>query len=84
MVKRSAHTDRLNTLLKAGRRRREILSCGVTVLSEVITTRQAVNFGVWVANGSQGDSAAESGLSHFLEHLVFKGSPRYKQKDISH
>ncbi len=84
MAKKSAHTDRLNTLLKAGRRRREILTNGVTVISEVITTRQAVNFGVWVANGSQGDSAAESGLSHFLEHLVFKGSPRYKQKDISH
>ncbi len=79
----ASHHDRLKALLKTGRRRRELLPSGVTVLSEVIPGRQAVNFGVWVTNGSQGDSARESGLSHFLEHLVFKGSPRYSQKQIS-
>lgn len=80
---KAAHHDRLQTLLRAGRKRREILPNGVTVLSEVIASRQAVNFGVWVTNGSQGDAAEQSGLSHFLEHLVFKGSPRYRQKEIS-
>ena len=77
------HRDRLKKALDNGARLRDILPSGVTVLSEVIPTRQAVNFGVWVANGSQGDAAAESGLSHFLEHLVFKGSHRFKQKAIA-
>lgn len=85
MAKKSnpSHQDRLKALLKVGTRRREVLPSGVTVLSESIPGRQAVNFGVWVTNGSQGDAAAESGLSHFLEHLVFKGSPKYTQKQIS-
>jgi predicted Zn-dependent peptidase len=78
-----SHSDRLKKALDNGVRLRELLPSGVTVLSEVIPTRAAVNFGVWVANGSQGDAAAESGLSHFLEHLVFKGSHRFKQKEIA-
>src|SRR5256885_2805538 len=38
--------------------------------------------GFFVATGSRGEAAAEAGLSHFLEHLLFKGSDRYASAEI--
>jgi len=47
---------------------------GITVVCERIPFFQSVSFGIWVLAGSRDETDKNSGVSHFLEHLVFKGS----------
>jgi len=63
--------------------RRTVLPSGVRVLTEATPTVRSVCFGVWVAVGSRDESPALSGVSHFLEHLLFKGTRRRSPLDIS-
>lgn len=56
---------------------------GVTVISERIPFFRSVSFGVWVMAGSRDESEEKSGLFHFLEHLVFKGTPTRSASDIA-
>lgn len=49
---------------------------GIRVLTEELADCPSVTVGIWVENGSRYESASESGLSHFLEHLFFKGTTR--------
>ncbi len=43
---------------------------------------RSVSLGFWIGTGSRGESEAEAGLSHLLEHLLFKGSARYSSLEI--
>ena len=43
---------------------------------------RSVSLGFWIGTGSRGESEAEAGLSHLLEHLLFKGSSRYSSLEI--
>jgi predicted Zn-dependent peptidase len=63
--------------------RRTVLPNGLRVLTEAIPTMRSVSFGVWVNVGSRDESAGLSGVSHFLEHLLFKGTRRRSALDIS-
>jgi predicted Zn-dependent peptidase len=63
--------------------RRTVLPSGLRVLTEAIPTMRSVSFGVWVAVGSRDESPARSGVSHFLEHLLFKGTRKRSALDIS-
>jgi predicted Zn-dependent peptidase len=63
--------------------RRTVLTNGVRVLTEAIPAMRSVSFGVWVCVGSRDESPALSGVSHFLEHLLFKGTKRRTALDIS-
>jgi predicted Zn-dependent peptidase len=63
--------------------RRTVLSSGLRVLTEAIPAMRSVSFGVWVAVGSRDESAELSGVSHFLEHLLFKGTRRRTALQIS-
>jgi predicted Zn-dependent peptidase len=56
--------------------RRTILPGGIRVLSESVPGVRSVAFGVWIAVGSRDESPALSGASHYLEHLLFKGTKR--------
>lgn len=44
---------------------------------------RSVSLGVWVNTGSVRESAAESGASHFIEHILFKGTQRRSAEDIA-
>ena len=44
---------------------------------------RSVSFGIWVANGSRNESARLNGISHFIEHLLFKGTHKRSAKDIA-
>ena len=46
----------------------------IKVVCETIPFFQSVSFGVWVLTGSRDETGPRNGISHFLEHLVFKGS----------
>jgi predicted Zn-dependent peptidase len=54
---------------------RTVLPNGLTVVVERLPHFPSVTAGVWVKRGSRQESAATNGVSHFIEHLVFKGTP---------
>ena len=49
---------------------------GLTVVSETMPRVETVSFGAYVAAGTRDETAAENGVSHFLEHMAFKGTER--------
>jgi predicted Zn-dependent peptidase len=53
-----------------------VLDNGLRVIAEVNDQAHSVASGFFVKTGSRDESASEAGLSHFLEHMVFKGTPR--------
>ncbi len=56
---------------------------GVRVLSEELPDLGSVTTGIWVENGSRYEHAAQAGISHFLEHLFFKGTERRSAAQIA-
>jgi predicted Zn-dependent peptidase len=50
------------------------LNNGIRVLSEQHPNSRAVSLGIWVLTGTRDEAAAEGGISHLLEHMVFKGT----------
>jgi predicted Zn-dependent peptidase len=63
--------------------RRTVLPSGLRVLTEAIPAMRSVSFGIWVSIGSRDETPELSGASHFLEHLLFKGTHRRSALDIS-
>jgi predicted Zn-dependent peptidase len=63
--------------------RRTVLPSGLRVLTEAIPGMRSVSFGVWVSIGSRDEAPELSGASHFLEHLLFKGTDRRSALEIS-
>jgi predicted Zn-dependent peptidase len=53
-----------------------ILDNGVRIVSMTMPHVRSVSMGVWVHVGARDESEAESGLSHFIEHMIFKGTVR--------
>ncbi len=49
---------------------------GIRVLSEELPDLASITVGIWVENGSRYESGEQAGISHFLEHLFFKGTSR--------
>jgi predicted Zn-dependent peptidase len=66
-----------------GTARRTALPSGLRVLTEAIPAMRSVSFGIWVAVGSRDETPGQSGCSHFLEHLLFKGTRKRTALDIS-
>ena len=52
------------------------LPSGLTIISERMDRVETVSFGAFVATGSRHEAAEENGVSHFLEHMAFKGTER--------
>jgi predicted Zn-dependent peptidase len=59
------------------------LSSGVRVVTEEVPSVRSVALGLWVRTGSRDETPAQAGVSHFLEHLLFKGTSRYSAIEIS-
>lgn len=55
---------------------RTVLDNGLRLLSEEVTGMPSVTVGIWVENGSRDEPLPLNGISHFLEHLLFKGTAR--------
>src|SRR5713101_2444549 len=62
---------------------REILPNGLTVLSESMTHIRSVSIGIWVRTGSRHEEPEANGVSHFLEHMVFKGTQNRSAEEIA-
>jgi predicted Zn-dependent peptidase len=63
--------------------RTECLESGVRLVTESMAEARSVTVGVWVGTGSRDEDDAHSGASHFLEHLLFKGTPTWSAVDIA-
>lgn len=63
--------------------KKEHLENGIPVVMEPISGVRSVAVGVWVKVGSRYETHEESGISHFLEHMFFKGTKKRTTKDIS-
>jgi len=62
---------------------KSILSNGLTVVTEHVPNVRSVAIGFWVGVGSRHESLMEGGMSHFMEHMLFKGTKTRSAKDIS-
>ena len=62
---------------------KEILPNGLTVIVEPLREFSSVSVGVWALIGSRDESQALSGISHLIEHLVFKGTSSRTAKQIA-
>jgi predicted Zn-dependent peptidase len=51
-------------------------------VTEAMPSVRSVSLGFWIGTGSRAESDAEAGLSHLLEHLLFKGSDKYESLEI--
>ena len=59
------------------------LSTGERVISERLPGVRSVALGFWIGAGSRDEPDARAGISHFIEHLLFKGSSRYSAQEIA-
>jgi len=50
------------------------LANGVRVITETMPHVRSVSVGVWVGAGSRRETPEENGISHFIEHMLFKGT----------
>src|SRR5436853_6843423 len=62
---------------------RHVLSSGLTILTEALPCVRSVSLGYYLRGGSAVESEEHGGASHFLEHLVFKGTARRSTSDIA-
>lgn len=63
--------------------RKDTLSNGIRVVSETLPKSRSVSIGVWVKVGSRHEPQEIGGISHFIEHLFFKGTEKRTAKDIA-
>ena len=62
---------------------RDILGNGLRILTERMTQVRSVSIGVWLTRGSRHESAEKSGIAHFVEHMLFKGTATRSAEDIA-
>jgi predicted Zn-dependent peptidase len=59
------------------------LKNGVRVITEVMPHVRSVSVGIWIGTGSRRETPEQNGLSHFIEHMVFKGTTHRSAEDIA-
>jgi len=60
-----------------------VLDNGVRILTEEMADSHSVSLGIWVENGSRHEPRHQGGISHFIEHLFFKGTERRSAAQIA-
>ncbi|MBB4895975.1 putative Zn-dependent peptidase [Streptomyces olivoverticillatus] len=78
---------RTQTLLKGengiGTVRRTTLPGGLRIVTETLPSVRSATFGIWVGVGSRDETPTLNGATHYLEHLLFKGTAKRSALDIS-
>jgi predicted Zn-dependent peptidase len=62
---------------------RYILSNGIRVVAEYIPYVDSISMGVWIGSGSRYENPQNNGVSHFIEHMMFKGTENRSAKKIA-
>jgi len=63
--------------------RKEMFGNGLVLITEPMRTLRSVALGVWMKRGSRHESPEQNGISHFIEHLLFKGTETRSAQDIA-
>jgi predicted Zn-dependent peptidase len=63
--------------------RKTRLASGLRIVTESLPTSRSVTIGAWVGSGARDEAPPRSGASHFLEHLLFKGTARRSAREIA-
>lgn len=63
--------------------KKTVLKNGIRVVTERISYVRSVTFGVWIDVGSRDEASDERGISHFIEHMFFKGTKKRTAKEIA-
>ena len=63
--------------------KKSVLSNGIRILTEEITSVRTVSAGIYVGVGSRDENDSEAGISHFIEHLMFKGTENRSARQIA-
>ncbi|MCK9409003.1 MAG: insulinase family protein [Bacteroidetes bacterium] len=56
---------------------------GIRVISEEITSVKSASIGIWINTGSRNETEESNGISHFIEHMMFKGTERRNYRQIA-
>lgn len=64
--------------------KKHVLKNGLTILTEEIPAMRSVAMGILVGAGSSNEANSESGISHFIEHMLFKGTAKRSAFEIAH
>ncbi len=76
-----------NAVAQAPTGERDILTTtlanGVKVITEAMPHVRSVSVGIWISSGSRRETAEENGISHFIEHMLFKGTANRSAEDIA-
>jgi predicted Zn-dependent peptidase len=62
---------------------RAVLPNGMVVITEPMPHLRSISVGIWLRNGSRAESAQHSGIAHFIEHMVFKGTEKRSAEEIA-
>src|SRR6266571_809088 len=62
---------------------RELLPNGLTVITEQMQHIRSVSIGIWIKTGSRDEDPQWNGISHFIEHMVFKGTQNRSAEEIA-
>jgi predicted Zn-dependent peptidase len=63
--------------------RRQVLPHGLTVITEQMEHIRSASIGIWLESGSRDETAQANGISHFIEHMVFKGTEHRTAEEIA-
>src|SRR5438270_10626614 len=63
--------------------KKNVLPNGLTILTEEMQQIRSVSIGIWIKSGSRHEDAQLNGISHFVEHMVFKGTRNRTALDIA-
>jgi predicted Zn-dependent peptidase len=72
-----------NALAQAPEAQVTELDSGIRVVTEAVPSVRSVALGLWVRTGSRNEEPAQAGVSHFLEHLLFKGTEKHSAIEIA-
>src|ERR1700735_3689350 len=59
------------------------LTNGVRVITEVMPHVRSISVGIWIGTGSRRETPDQNGISHFIEHMLFKGTTTRSAEDIA-
>jgi predicted Zn-dependent peptidase len=62
---------------------REVLDTGLRLITETMPHVRSVSIGVWLTRGSRHETLPQSGIAHFVEHMLFKGTATRSAEDIA-
>ena len=62
---------------------KEVFPNGLTVVTEAMPSVRSVSVGIWIRSGSRHESTEDNGITHFLEHMVFKGTKTRSAEQIA-